>query len=231
MSVLKGEGKVPILFGTTSVARGPLTHTAYLARPDLSGEWPTIVAVPSAWGVTSAIKDTCRRLARQGFAGDPPDRSLSADEALAWYAALGDQPVAAVIQDIVRVVTNPAGFWSSAEDGFGLLGLGPGGRHAVLAARRGTGDAVGLLGAAWGVMDDARLTQPLLVVHGRDDELAPISDVMAFREQNPHGEFVIYDGVGRDFFDDYVPGYDVGAAADALERLASFFEKQLPAAP
>ena len=64
MSVLKGEGKVPILFGSTSIAVGTLTHRGYLARPGLAGEWPTIIVVPSEWGVTSAMKDVCRRLAR-----------------------------------------------------------------------------------------------------------------------------------------------------------------------
>ncbi len=239
MSVLKGEGRVPILFGTSSVARGPVTHTAYLARPDLSGEWPTIIVVPSAWGVTSAVKDICRRLARQGFAviapdpfaDSPPSRSLDADEALAWYADLGDRSFANLIDDVVRVVTNQAGFWSSAERGFGLLGLGPGGRHAVLAAERGVGSALGLLGAALGVIDDASVTQPLLAVHGRDDERAPVDEVMAFRDRAPHGEFVLYEGVGRDFYDDYLDAYHPGAAADALERLVAFFEKELPPAP
>ena len=59
MSVLKGEGKVPILFGTTSVARGPLTHTAYLARPDLAGEWQEMAGIAFPENRTPRAANTC----------------------------------------------------------------------------------------------------------------------------------------------------------------------------
>lgn len=245
MSVLKGEGRVPILFTTTSVAVGPITRRSYLTRPDLAGEWPTIVVVPSAWGLTSSTKDICRRLARQGFAvvgvdlyhGDPPPRDAGRAEADAADTALDDARVLGHLGDIATFVANPAGFWSSAERGFGWLGLGSGGRHAAVAATSGLGDALAV--AYTPVAAQARgiapivpsLTMPLLGLYGRDDADVPGADLVSLREGAAHGEFVIYEGVGGDFLDDHGAGYDYEAAGDAIERLTAFFEKHLPEPP
>ena len=106
MSVLKGEGKVPILFGSSSIAAGSVIHRGYLARPDLTGEWPTIIVLAGAWGVTSSIKDICRRLARHGFAvvapdlyvGAAPPRSADADE-----AALAANPLIEILKHFQTV--------------------------------------------------------------------------------------------------------------------------------
>ncbi len=247
MSVLKGEGRVPILFGTTSVPAGPLTRTAYLARPDLAGEWPTIVMVSSVWGLTSSIKDIARRLSRQGFAvlapdlydGEPPPRSAPFEQAADAFSALGPGWVRAVLSDVAGFITNPSGFWSNAASGFGLLGFGSGGLHAAHALVDGMGEALSLVGSPLVERDGEpglaalapAIARPLLALYGREDEGAPVEDVLALRAVAPHGEFVLYDGVGSDFFDDYSEGYDAAAAADAIERLAGFFEKQLPAAP
>lgn len=237
MTVLKGEGKFPILYGTTSVSAGPLTRTAYLARPDLAGEWPTIVLAVSAWGVTSAVKDLCRRLARRGLAAVAPDvhrgvrppRNADREAVNAAYAALGDGSVTSDLQIVSSFVTNPAGFWSNAVEGFGLLGLGAGGEHALLAARAGVGDAVCI---AYAPVDAAHaVTMPLLGLYGRDDSVVPVEAVLAFRDAVPHGEFVLYEGVGHDFLDDYGDDYAAAAASDALDRMTGFFLKQLPEGP
>ena len=241
MSVLKGEGKVPILFGTTSVHAGPLTHTGYLARPDLTGEWPTVLLLSDAWGLTASMKDIARRLARPGLAvlapdvysGASPDRSLPAEEAEAAYAELDSGRVGAMVGDIRAFITNPAGFWSSAERGFGLLGIGHGGRFAVEAGAEGIGDALGLVAAPVAGVAGAigGVDQPLLALYGRADDAAPVDDILAMRESVPHGEFVLYEGLGGGFLDDFADGYDFSAAGDAIERLTNFFEKELPLAP
>ena len=241
MSVLKGEGKVPILFGMCSVPSGPLIHSAYLSRPDLTGEWPTIVVVSPAWGVTSSVKDICRRLARHGFAviapepypGGAPARNISLKDAVAGYEALGEAPVLGLIDDVVGFITNPAAVWSSAERGYGILGLGSGGPRAIDAAAAELCQALALVSAPLGNAGAAvvSLTPALLALHGRYDELAPVDGVLAFREAVPHGEFVLYDGVGHGFADDYSDEYAPAAAADAIERLIAFFDKELPVGP
>lgn len=257
MSVLKGEGKVPILFASTSISVGSLTHGAYLARPDLEGEWPTIVVVPSAWGVTGAMKDLTRRLARQGFAaicpdlfaGSRPARSAEKSDAVRATLALPAAQVRRDLDHVVRFITNPTGFWSSAEHGFGIVGFGLGGYGAAELAQAYPGSPLAIVGTdlelsmpedpAYNEPETAasppafadwleRVVGPLLVIYGREDESAPIDDVLALRRAAPHGEWVLYEGVGGDFFDDDHPGFDRTAQVDAIERLSEFFGKHLP---
>ncbi len=254
MSVLKGEGKVPILFGSTSISVGSLTHTAYLARPDLSGEWPTIVVVPSAWGVTGAMKYLNRRIARQGFAavcpdlyaGAAPDRSTPREASVRAALELSPAMVRRDLDHIVRFITNPTGFWSNAEDGFGVVGFGIGGLGAVDIVTDHPGSPLAIVGAPLAAQSVpsveeaepapvhagvaaslAQLTGPLLGIYGREDDAVSIDEIMGARQLAPHGEWVLYEGVGADFYDDDHPGFDLPGQVDTITRLTDFFEKHL----
>lgn len=241
MSVLKGEGKYPILFGSTTIAADTRLHQGYLARPDLAGEWPTVVVSPDVWGVSPSVKDLCRRLARRGLAAvsvDPyrgahPARDASREEAAAMLAEVGDASLEADLNDLVSYVVNPAGFWSSAGRGFGVLGLGAGGRIAVRVAARRRAAGIALVSTPFHELtgDLSPLPTPVLGVFGRADEVVAIELVLAARSTTPHAEFVIYEGVREDFYDDNREGYDAEAAADATERITAFFEKHLPSLP
>ena len=248
MSVLKGEGKVVILYGTISIPSGPRAYSGYLARPDLTGEWPTILLIPSAWGVTSSVKDLCRRLARQGFAvlapdvfrGSGPSRSADRDDAEMALAAISDDRVLGELEAVIEFIANPAGFWSSAERGFGVLALGSGGRLASLVAGRSALVAALALvgphllaeGNGAGTADLQLASEiPVLGFSGREDDTAPPTAVAAVREAVPQAEWVIYDGAGADYWDDYLPSYDVEIVADTWDRLAAFYERSLSDAP
>jgi carboxymethylenebutenolidase len=242
MSVLKGEGRVPILFGSTSISVGPKTLGGYLARPDLTGEWPTVLVVPSVWGVTSSVKDLCRRLARRGLAaiapdfhrGGAPDQRVDHETAAKLAAMLPMARAAADLGDVVEYIANPAGFWSSAEHGFAVLGAGQGGTLAVDVAVAHGAQAVGLVAAP---LDEAvahglgAFPGGVLGLYGRDDEVVAIDGVLAARSDLPHAEIVVYEGVGHDFIDDLRPTFDQQAATDAIERLSIFFVKHLPPGP
>lgn len=256
MSVLKGEGRVPILFGSTSIPLGTVTHLGYLARPDLTGEWPTIVVVSGEWGITSSVKDVCRRLARQGFAvvafdpfrGKAPARATSPDAAAAAARQLPAARVAADLDALADFISNPAGFWSNAERGFGVLALGEGGRFAVPYAALHASPlglvATTLSGPETEEAPDvastplryplgaiASVVAPVVGLSGRDDPAIPIDDIMELRRRAPHAEWVVYEGVGANFTDDHAEGYDTEAHRDALERLTDFFSKHLPPGP
>ena len=245
MSVLKGEGTHPILFGSTSIVAGPATHRGYLARPDVTGEWPTVILVPSEWGITSSSKDICRRLARLGLAvvavdlyrGRGPNRSASPAEAAAAAAAVSPVRAQVDLDGIVGFITNSAGFWSNAEHGFGIVGFGLGGAPATLAAIRHQAAALALVsaplldGTGSGVVDVfPDLTCPLLGLYGKAEDAVSIADIMEARAAAPQAEWVLYENAGDGFMDDYLAAFDPGAHRDAIERLAGFFEKQLPAA-
>ena len=241
MSVLKGEGKVPILFGSTSIAAGNPTLGGYLARPDLQGEWPTIIVVSSAFGLTSNVKDLVRKLAREGFAvvapdlyrGQKPPRFPDAGAAEAAFSRLDQRPVRDLLA-IASFIRNPAGFFSNAERGAGMFVIGTGAEAGITAAAQ-IGPAAMAVAYPVGIAGENMLqrlgavgTTPLLGLVGRDDDRVTLDDVAAARRVAPQSEWVVYDATGHDFLDDGQPDYERGTAMDAISRIAGFFEKHLP---
>ncbi len=67
-----------------------------------------------------------------------------------------------------------------------------------------------------------RIACSLLGLFAGTDQPAPHAPATA--------DWVVYEGVQPGFLDDALPGYDPGAAADALSRILRFFETMLPAA-
>ena len=251
MSVLKGEGTYPILFDTTSIPIRALTHTAYVARPDRAGDWPTAMVVGGSKGLSSPIRDLCRRLARHGFATVAPDlysgRKVPEDPAEASLAfhELPSGEVGRILTDIGRHLADGRGPWATEEKGFAVIaaqsGALPGLRTAVEfgspmvmmapALREpspGLDADFNLLPPPPGVPDElAGMVEPLLGLIGRNDDVSPPGDVAAARKMAPHSQWVIYEGLGHDFLDDNEPGFDQAAFTDAFGRIVEFLTKNL----
>jgi hypothetical protein len=171
------------------------------------------------------------------YRGRGPNRAASPAEAAAAAAAVPPARAQADLDGIVGFITNPAGFWSSAERGFGIMGCGLGGVAATLAAIRHRAAALALVsaplldGTGSGVVDVfPDLTCPLLGLYGKAESAVSIADIMEARAAAPQAEWVLYDSAGDGFMDDYLAEFDLGAHQDAIDRLARFFEKQLTAA-
>jgi len=249
--VLKGEGIHPILFDTRSVPVRTRTHTVYVARPDLVGEWPTVMLVGGAKGLSSPLRDLCRRLARHGFAAVAPDLYAGdrvPTDGAAAFAAFSELPqtvVHRVLRDIGRYLDDAAGPWDTDKNGFGVIAVQEGALHGLLTAvdfgsplvlmapnlresSPGLDADFKALPAPPGVLDRLGETaEAVLGLIGREDEVSPIDDVMAARGNAPHSQWVIYDGAGHDFLDDNEPGFDLAAFTDAFERTVDFLEKNL----
>jgi hypothetical protein len=93
VTVLEGEGRVPILYGSQALPSPPYP-SVYLARPDLDGRYPPVVVVHEA--VTSSTKSVCRLLARHGYVAVAPDLAnleSTVDWASARLAVLGSDSV------------------------------------------------------------------------------------------------------------------------------------------
>ena len=73
MAVQTGEGTTDIIYGSASIPAGPRTYGGYLARPDGTGEWPTVIIYGPTEEPTSAIKNICRVFARHGIAAIAPE--------------------------------------------------------------------------------------------------------------------------------------------------------------
>lgn len=236
MTAIKGEGKYAMLYGSYRLPVGR-DLPAYIARPDLSGSFPTIVVAHGAWGLTSHVKAVCRRLARYGFAAICPDlyhrglRSRLDDRAEAddrWSAI----PDGRAVRDLVEAFDNAAAPGTEWADGarVGVLGLGAGGGPALAAAPRiETLGAMALVCAPVTADGLAAAGVPVLGVFGADDEIVAAEDVRAARDAAGRGEFAFYGGVGHDFLDEMRDGYDHASAEDAYTRIIGFFESRLAA--
>lgn len=218
MSVLKGEGRVPILFGTLALPLPP-HRSAYIARPDVEGEHPTTVVAHDAAGITPGVKAIARHLARYGHSVLVPDLrrgSAAVPEGFEWDVSdLGDGIAAARM---------PGTEWASPGR-VALLGVGAGGVAAsvVAAADPGVGGLI-LAGSSLDADILSRYGGALLVLHGTGDELLPAEEVRSVRESVGRGQWVLYGGVGPGFLDDGSEDHHSGAAADALERVVGFLD-------
>lgn len=234
MTVLKGEGTHVILYGTYTLPSTRMVP-AYMARPNQSGTFPSIVVAHDSDGVTPHTKAVCRRLARHGFAVVCPDL-FRGNRPTGGFGGISDGRGAADLAAGVEFVGRPGTEWASG-DRVGLLGLGVGGRFVVLAAVRpelcpgAVIDAIAVVGTPLGPSGDrppldlARLRVPLLGLFGGQGPAA--DDARAGRTTLARGEFVLYGGMGAGFTDDSSGGYDAAAAADALDRLVAFFGEHL----
>ena len=208
MSVLKGEGTTVMLYGATNVSTGARSYPGYLARPDLRGEWPTIVVASPANEPASSVNAICRGIARHGLAAAAP--------------APGG------LDAFIGFITASTGHWSNAEHGFGMLGLGDGSTAAI--AEAAASDLVAAIAIIDPVLDEAALrmfgevTVPLLGCVGRD-----VSEGLdEARAAAPQAEWVVYDGAGSAYWDIDADGYSPAAAEDTQDRVVEFFTKNLP---
>jgi carboxymethylenebutenolidase len=233
MSVIEGEGTHPILYGTYTLPDGS-SIVGHIARPDLGGTYPTVIVAHTARGLSSAVKATCRHLARHGFAVIAPDlyrgtakRFADIEAAIAAFEALGRGPTRA-LEAALDSARMPGTSWASGEQ-IGLLALGHGGVPATSLAVREDVDALVLAYVPVARLGDtlADTRVPILGLYGGDDEVAPAEEARSLRSALGRGEFRIYSGVAHEFLDDGVESYDRGAADDALDRVRAFFGSHL----
>lgn len=216
MAVIEGEGRVPILFGSLALPVPP-NRPAYIARPDLRGEFATVVIAHDD-RITSSVKAMARRLARHGYGVFVP--ALRPDLA----AAARD------LADAVHSARIPGTPWASAER-TAVVGLGSGGVvAAIVAADEEVGPLV-LIAASLDSELLARHSGRLLVLHGADDAVTPDDELRQIRQEVGRGEWVVYNGVGARFYEDSNERYDAAAADDVMGRLVDFLDARFGAVP
>ncbi len=208
MSVLKGEGTTVILYGTTNVSTRARAYRGYLARPDLMGEWPTVVVPSPSYEASSSVHAICRDLARNGIAAVAPGTDG--------------------LDAFIGFITNPAGHWSNAEHGFGILSVGDASTAETTAAvASGLVSSLALVDptldqAALGLLTEVAV--PVLGCSGREG-LGGLDDA---RAAAPQAEWVVYDGAGAQYWNINAEGYNRVAAEDTRDRVIEFFAKSLP---
>ena len=237
MAVLQYEGTIEILYREFAMPTGARFTTGYLARPDRIGAYPLVVLLPPLRGITSFVKDLARRLARNRYAVLVPDLTRGAhpgpdapfEDLVAAYGRVQGRRALADIDDALAFAFNDSASWAR-EGKIAVIGIDVGGRFAITyAAHRRR--QVGALCVAYAPLagDEDRqlqvadalemLPMAVLGLFGADDALVPVAGVDEAQRRNPHGKWILYEGVGHDFLDDDSDSYHPGAAGDMLARL------------
>ncbi|MFO7547420.1 MAG: dienelactone hydrolase family protein [Acidimicrobiia bacterium] len=241
MAVLPHEGTYPVMYGSYAVPVGAGYRRGYLARPDRTGVFPSVIVVPDLDGVTSHERAVCRGLARRGVAAvsaDLYDEPVEpGDAALDAYHHMDDGEALRTIDEVHDFLLSDDTPWAHA-DLVGVLGLDVGGRFAIVAAaHRPWVAAVGLAYTPLTGDEERRfpvagmlghVAVPLLGVYAADDSLIAVETVDEAQRRNPSGDWLLYEGTDHGFLDG--AAYNPGAAADAMARFAEFFLRRLPPA-
>ena len=245
MAVLQHEGTIEILYRDFTMPTGARFTTGYLARPDRIGAYPLVVLLPPLQGITPYVKDMARRLARHRYAVLVPDLTRGAhpgpdapfDDLLAAYQRVGTRRALADIDDALAFAVNDPAGWAR-EGKVGVIGIDTGGSFAITYAayrRR----LVGALCVAYAPLagDEHRelqvadalemLPMAVLGLYGAEDPLVPAAGVDEAQRRNPHGRWILYEGVGHDFLDDDSDSYHHGAAGDAFARVLAVLSSAL----
>lgn len=218
---------------------------AYWVQPAGKGPFPTVLVVQEIFGLHEYIRDTCRRLARQGYQaiapnvfqrqGDP-SRVASVPEILATIVSR--VPDAQVMRDL-----DACADWAAANGGdparLGITGFCWGGRISWLYAAHNPDlkAAVAWYGRLTGTASEmtpkhpidlvSSLHAPVLGLYGARDQGIPVSDVEDMRDDlakaGKKAEFVIYPDAGHAFHADYRPSYRADDAADGWRRMLAWF--------
>ena len=245
MAVLQHEGTIEILYRDFAMPTGARFTTGYLARPDRIGAYPLVVLLPPLRGITPYVKDLARRLARNRYAvlvpdltrGAHPGSEASFEDLVAAYRRVRARRAIADIDDALAFAFNDSAGWAR-EGKVGVIGIDVGGRFAITyAAYRQR--QVGALCVAYAPLagdEDRRLKvadalemlpMPVLGLYGAQDQLVPPEGVDEAQRRNPHGQWILYEGVGHDFLDDDSDSYHHGAASDTLARLLALLNATL----
>jgi carboxymethylenebutenolidase len=218
---------------------------AYWVQPAGKGPFPTVLVVQEIFGLHEYVRDTCRRLARQGYQaiapnlfqrqGDP-SRVASVAEILATI--VGRVPDAQVMRDL-----DACAEWAVANGGdparLGITGFCWGGRISWLYAAHNPDlkAAVAWYGRLTGTASEmtpkhpmdlvGALHAPVLGLYGGKDQGIPVSDVDDMREDlakaGKKAELVVYPDAGHAFHADYRPSYRADDAADGWKRMLAWF--------
>ena len=212
---------------------GATTIPSYLARPNGDGPHPAVLILRGVAGPDDGYTEIARRLAEWGYV----------TLLHGWKVRGTDPPDAPVNDDLAGALTFLRSVGAVEQTRVAVFGFCRGGVHAIMAARAHEelrvivvfhGFAFRPANAQPGAQpyDLAEgVNVPTLVLHGTDDERAPIADMRRMearmRELGKVCEFKFYEGARHGFAVRTHPGYDNDAATQSFDEARRFLATHL----
>jgi carboxymethylenebutenolidase len=226
---------------------------AYVARPEHRGTYPGMIVIHEAFGPVEHIRDVARRFAQLGYVAIAPN--LYSREGAPGAEDMGVLLEKMFGQDDRQAVLDLEGAasWLRADNEsntrVGVIGFCSGGRMALLFASTSASPDAAVY--CWGGFIDratpahertstrpqrvidavARLTCPLLVVHGALDDNPSPADIekLTSAVEAAGGDYKVltFESAGHAFFADYRDSYHEASAHELWPQVTEFFSQRL----
>jgi carboxymethylenebutenolidase len=215
---------------------------AFVARPEGGGPRPAVLVIQEAFGLNGHIRDVTQRIAGEGYVALAPDlywrggkgRTVAYEdlgEAIGIMQTLKDGEIVTDVGNAIAYLEKQP---SVRADRIGITGFCMGGRVSYLVACELSDKiraAVPFYGGGIPIDKTAKLKAPVLAFFGETDSFIPLEFVEQLRaevaNQKKQVEVVVYPGAGHGFFCNERSSYDAKSAADAWQRLKTFFATHL----
>lgn len=222
------DAVIEIESSEVEVTSGGQAYISYLAAPTEGGPYPAVVLIHSFNGLEEGYRTMTDRMAAEGFVV----------LAVGWQTfeqRPSDGIMAQLMQDSIA-------FLSARDDvdpaRIGLTGFCAGGRYTMLFMPQIEAFAAGVAWYGFPYRGDtqpadlaAQLTDPMLIIHGTNDEPSPIIDIYryatALGEAGSPFEMKVYQGEPHGFMLANGQLREDDVAADAFNQMVSYFERML----
>lgn len=251
MAVMKGEGRNDVIAKHWSVSGRGDQFDAWLTQADVDGRTGAVVLAHDIAGLTPSVKELARMISRMGYACVVPDLYYrSGIDAGADGIARAD--VDAVFGDgrMLADLEDAAGFVSAGNgvdhDRVGLVGIGHGGRLAMLLAARNP-YRFRCLSAIDPVLGKVELpdgsvrsrvaleavpaitcvTQVIVAGNGGNSDADEVESLAT--ELGDRGQVITYPDVGPGLLDEDTSGFDPSVGADVFGRVIGILDHTIGA--
>ena len=225
----------------TEMIEVPGGMPAFVARPD-GGPRPAVLVIQEAFGLNAHIKDVTQRIAAEGYVALAPDlywrggkgRSVAYDDLAEAIRIMQTLKDGEIVTDVGNAIAHLEKQPTVRADRIGITGFCMGGRVSYLVACE-LADKIKAAAPFYGggipVDKTAKLKAPVLAFFGEKDAFIPLEFVEQLRReaaaQKKLVEIVVYPGADHGFFCNERASYNAKAAADAWQRLKTFFATHL----
>lgn len=224
---------------------------AFVARPEGKGRFPVVFVVSEVFGVHEYIRDTCRRLAKLGYAAIAPDFFIRAGDpsTITEFPAIQKIVSAASEAQVMGDIAATLAFLKRqkwADKAMAVTGFCWGGAVTWLACARfkefkagcawygrltrpAAGGFLSEPERTWPIEMVSQLKSPVIGNYAGKDQGIPVADVEKMRAAltaaGKLADIKLYPDSQHGFHADYRASYDATAAADGWNRMLAHFAK------